>query len=68
MNKKYTIELKEITSKDNDDKKKSEPKKSSFSWMILIFAIIIALITSPIPLDSSFNYINPNKSETTETK
>lgn len=65
---KYTIELKEITSKDCDDKKKSEPKKAPFSWMILIFAIIVAVITSPVPLDSTFNYINPNKSETTETK
>jgi len=68
MNKKYTIEFKEITSKDNHNKKKPEPKKSSFSWMILIFAIIVAVITSPVELDFTTNYLTPNQPNKTEIK
>ena len=61
-NKTYTIQVKEITSKDKEDnKKKVEPKKAPFSWMILIFAVIIALIISPVELESTSNYITPNK-------
>jgi len=62
MNKIYTIQVKEITSKDKkDSKKKVEPKKAPFSWMIFIFAVIVALIISPVELDSTSNYITPNK-------
>jgi len=61
-NKTYTIQVKEVSSKDKEDnKKKVEPKKAPFSWFIFIFAVIVALIISPVELDYTSNYITPNK-------
>lgn len=69
MNKTYTIQVKEITSKDKDDnKKKIEPKKAPFPWMTIIFAIIVALIISPVELESTSNYITPNKPKIENSK
>jgi len=61
-NKTYTIQVKEVNSKDKEDsKKKVESKKAPFSWMILIFAVIVAIIISPVELNTTSNYITPNK-------